>query len=435
MNVTANPLINAFREVLKDVEMDYRESSHDSTSQLEWEIYRRAYRLIELNKTDTTRKDILFIDSGFRTYETDVCNVTYIQLGGLYRDVEGNLKPMVRGRDALILSVSRVRSGDGYDVRARVKGIDSRVLLGRPDEEFVAGQELTRLIRKIRPRISKDYRAYRRFSRYLTALIELSYALKLYDVLRQERSLNPLIVIDGTLMRWFAVRRRGGTVDGVDVLTALTGLDETTVLKYLTNVVGLSKSSKTTNLLRVRKLVREKGYDELSEVYGIFDWNGLREAVDLMGDRDVDEGVEGTLKEHVRIYNRMVYHVRGVWVVRAPVVTVGLNVYMVDVHSMKPVIDFNSDSLIVDKDALNNVNERLAEAIPSVFAFRSRLVGVPPYGFMEVDQAVRVGGDEARAIDVAFIKAISESGGTDVAWAFALISSSVLRRYGYRWGV
>ena len=425
--MSADLIVEALEDVLREAEADYKRSSGTPLQEVEFRVYSALY---ELRKLSAPRKElgVLFVDSGFKTYETDVNVIRYVEIAGVYRDPEGKVVDCGARVDSLVIYASRFRGNGVYEVHVYLRPINTPVLGGDASFASTVSQELTRAVREFFPTGIRRPHVFKRFANYLTSLLELAYAVKLYVKLREEKGLNPIVVVDGSLTRWFAIKRATG-VDGVDVLEMFTGLSEGEVVSALEKVVGLSKTTKLTNLLRVKRLLAERGVSEGEEVFGVFNASVPSSLVQVSG-----ENVYQALREHVKVYNRLVYQRRGVWSARSPVRVADGGIYMVDVYSKAPVVVATRSGIKVNEEAARAVNEKLESYVPTIFAYRERLHGLPPTGYMQVDLAVRVGGEKSRALDTSLVKAMSKVAESEVNKALALLlaSRSTLKRYGYR---
>lgn len=423
----ADPVANALEDVLKEADTDYKRSTGSQLQELEFRLYSTLHELKRLSYPQKPQ-GVLFVDSGFKTYETDVNVIRYMEIAGIYRDHEGKIVDCGTHVDSLVIYASRYRVSDVYDLRIYFRPVETLILKSDISRASLISQELTRAVRKFFPSGIKRPHIFKRFVNYLTGLLELAYAAKLYVMLKEGKGLDPIVVIDGSLMRWFAIKRVT-EIDGIDVLEILTGLSEGEIIRFLERVAGLSKTTKLTNLLRVKRLLSEKGVNENEEVFGIFNQN----AMDNIVLRDT-ESIYQALREHVKVYNRLVYQRRGIWSVRSPVKVADGSIYMVDVYSNSPVVTVKKSSIIVNGEAVKAVNEKLESYIPAIFAYREKLLGLSPTGYMQVDLAARVGGNKSVALDISLVKAMSRVPESEVSKALALllVSQSTLKRYGYK---
>ncbi|MEM2021028.1 MAG: hypothetical protein QXP80_02230, partial [Zestosphaera sp.] len=262
-------LIDVLEEVIEDLMTDYLNSRNDESVRIKNEVFNTYYEVKEIGLPGKPSV-VGFVDAGFKPYRTDVSIVIPIRLGALLRMESGGLlsvnevlnKPSTEG---LVLYSSRRAVGEGFEFRVKVRSssVDS-LLFERPGDDAVASQELSRFVREfISSSLKERPGFFTRFTLYIEGLIELAYAVRLLDGVKREAGIDPkCVVLDGTLIKWFAVRRgSAGAIDGINVLSVLTGLEPNNIKDLLWRVVGLSKTSKFTSVARSYSLFRKAGIE------------------------------------------------------------------------------------------------------------------------------------------------------------------------------
>lgn len=431
-------LTDILSEVVDDLKQDYLSSKSDELVRLRDQVLGSFYEVKSI-ATPSESLAVGFVDAGFHPYKTDVSFIVPMKIGALLRDYDGRIltvnevlsKPSV---ESMVLYSSRRPSGETYEFRVKVRSAsDNSLLFEKRGDDLIASQEINRFVREfIRPSLKKEPAFFTRFTKYIEGLIELAYAVKLLYSIRGAGLKLRYVALDGTLIKWFAVERASsGQVDGLNIASALSGLDVDTVKNLLWSVVGLSKTTKFTNLARSYGLFHSSIgasnglYTTPSLGKGEIVCRILTEQLSMPKRRDL-------AKEIVRMVNRVVYDKNGVYVSRFPLTTDSKNVFVLDLHVPEPILSV-SDTVKYNAHVAAHVRRVLDEVVNELFRIRSKLVGEPPYGSMEVDRLVRFGKEESAAFEDTLISLARSSLEDELASALVQAFSPTTRmRYGYR---
>ena len=74
---------------------------------------------------------------------------------------------------------------------------------------------------------------------------------------------------------------------------------------------------------------------------------------------------------------------------RTPLSVDGVNIYVFSIYTRSPLIKLR-EGFAVDEAGVEEASRRLAVGAGAIFSRLTRTPGYPPYGFMEVDQLVRL---------------------------------------------
>jgi hypothetical protein len=397
MSILENPLnrlLGVVEKVVKELREDYTRSRASGIIGAREGVYREYYEVRETPPAPQTRP-VIFVDAGFHVLETDVLILMLVNVGGVVRGLEGRLlyPPHIgdyEPTDALILYGRWSEAESDERFKLRVVPISERPLLYNDEKAEKVSNELTRLINERSRRVVssvKRLRLYRRLVKYLEQLIEVAYALKLQDRV----GVHSLAFVDGTLVRWFSTR--AGLVhfefDGLDMLEVLTGLDKATLKRRLKSVYGLVKQTKITSIARARWLFSSRPPSPLG-MYTTTNPERARRAADKINSVKESYGDEAA-RETVNLFNRFVHPRSGVWASRFPITTDSISVLHLEVHLDSPIIAYEPrvGAYALEK-ATSEVAERVPRVVEELMACRSSINWRPPYGFMEVDEKVRI---------------------------------------------
>lgn len=431
-------LVEILSEVINDLKHDYLSSRNDELVRVRDQVLKSYY---EVRSMSTPSKPLIvgFVDAGFHIYKTDISYIIPIRIGALLRDAEGRLltvnevlsKPSAEN---VVLYSSRRPSGGKYEFRVKVRSANSNSLLfERPGDDLVASQEINRFIREfVRPSRKKEPAFFTKFTKYVEGLIELAYAVKLAHKAR-EVGLEPrYVVLDGTLIKWFAVEKAGSDrVDGLNIVSALAGIDVETVKNTLWGVVGLSKTTKFTNVARSYRLFQNLKRASRS-LYTTPNVSEGEMVCRILSEQLLAPEKRNIAKEIVRVVNRVVYYRNNVYVARFPLTPDSKNVFVLDIHVSEPLLSVR-DTVKFNVDVATNVRRVLDEVVNELFRTRSKLVGEPPYGYMEVDRVVRFSRAESKLFEDTLIGLVRGSLEDELADVLVQVFSPTTRmRYGYR---
>ncbi|MCD6487621.1 MAG: hypothetical protein J7K21_00145 [Desulfurococcales archaeon] len=440
MSFHLNNILDVLEGLLRDLRDEYIVSAKDPVAAIRRRVYNRFYKPVKLS--EYPRKPIGFVDAGFTSYQLDVANIIPLQVAGIMRSEDGRLYSLkqllgVEPVELVIVYTSRRRAGNGYRVVVRIRSPVSKGLLfeTRYDAERVS-RELNKLFSSAppSPRIG-GAKALRRISKYLEGLIELAYAVKMYSRLR-ENGLE-YVVLDGSLIRWFSVRepRILGEIDGLHIASILTGYDVKSLKKNMARIIGLSKTTSSTRIIRSQDLFRQYyGEEELCNLYSIIDGDGAEEVVELLN-KYLKEGGLGASEvlEIIKMFNRIVYPYNNVFVVRFPLTMDGKHVFTLDIYSEAPVIGYRRGSVYFYKDIVPHINSFVSNVVHTMYVYRTRISSEPPYGFMEVDSLVRMRGELDKFFTDAVLALLPRLGDDKVIRILEQVFSPTTRmRYGYR---
>lgn len=431
-------LVDILSEVVNDLKHDYLSSRNDELVRVRDQALKSYYEVKSMSAS-SEYFTVGFVDAGFYPYKTDISFIIPIKIGALLRDSNGELLTIneVLNRSSvenMVLYSSRRPSGEKYEFRVKVRSATSNSLLfEKRGDDLIASQEINRFIREfVRPSLKKEPTFFTKFTKYVEGLIELAYAVKLLYKAREAGLKIRYLVLDGTLIKWFAIERAGsGRVDGLNIVSVLAGLEVETVKNLLWNVVGLSKTTKFTNIARSYRLFQ----DLKSASRGLYtapNVGGGETVCRILTEQLLIPERRNLVKEIVRIVNRVVYDRNDVYVARFPLTPDCKNVFVLDLHVPEPIISV-SDTVRFNTGVATYVKRVLEEVINELFRLRSKLVGEPPYGYMEVDRVVRFSREESKVFEDTLISLARTSLENELADVLVQVFSPTTRmRYGYR---
>ncbi|MFN3268382.1 MAG: hypothetical protein ACK416_03890, partial [Zestosphaera sp.] len=138
------------------------------------------------------------------------------------------------------------------------------------------------------------------------------------------------------------------------------------------------------------------------------------------------------VKEIIGIVNRVVYERNNVYVARFPLTPDLKNVFVLDLHVPEPILSV-SDAVRFNASVATDVRRILDEVVSELFRIRSKLLGEPPLGYMEVDREVRFSGEEGKTFEEILIGLVRGSLEDELADVLVQVFSPTTRmRYGYR---
>lgn len=427
---------------------DYLESGKDPFVEVRRNIFRKYYLVKNLN-TVPTENYYVFIDSGFKRYVMDVASITVMQVGACIREPNGRLVSLVElikepPIDSYIVYTSRKRVEDRFKFDVKVMGLSegnilvkhsdslkvSELIMGKIDE-FVSSQSRVKVF-------SKKPRFFIRLSKYITDLIELAYGLKVAVELRRV-GVKPVLVLDGTLIKWFSIERVGkSNIDGFDIVIELlksSGVnpDPYVVKELMSRTIGLAKTSKFTTLARCFELFNSQ--TSLGKELGLYTNVDLNNVVSVQQTLEAllkQRGLKEFVDETIKIFNRVVFDKNGYCVARFPLTSDGKSIFMVDLYVKDLVLKIDGQSVSLNTPVVMELNERLDKFIPELFSKRSALVGHPPLGYMEVDQAVRLPNNITKRFEELFESYLISRGELPLQPLIQAFQQSLRMRYGYR---
>ncbi|ADI31861.1 hypothetical protein [Staphylothermus hellenicus] len=445
MSIRNNDIYNIFYDLLSsivdDLRRDFIETQQDQLISLRREVFHKFYA-VENIKRDSEKVPVGFVDAGFKPYQLDVSIIIPIQISGIVRDENGKLhkiknlldKPV---NDFLMLYSSRKRRENKYIFTIKIKSFyDNSLLFNKREDAEEASREINKLLLDISgSTIFESPKSFVRLTKYIEGLLELAYALKLLLLLEENGSIVPrYIVLDGTLIKWFSIPRSPRGVDGLDILSIILGISVDEIKKYLFRIVGLSKTSKFTNIIRSHSLFHAKKPDIINGrgLYSLVDLEGIGEAAKILEEYWGRGGSKDFVRETIHIFNRIVYSNYGVYVSRFPITPDYKNVFILDIYLDQPIIDLGKEKVVVNKDKASNVNPYISYIVNTMMHYRTRAIGEPPFGYMEIDNDVRFREDRRKFFEQAFRRILRSRGDLSSRILEQVFSPTTRMRYGYR---
>lgn len=430
-------LVDILSEMVNDLKHDYLSSRNDELVAVRDQVFKSYYEVRSMSASNE-HFTIGFVDAGFYPHETDIFFIIPMKIGALLRDSNGKLLTIneVLNRssiDNVVLYSSRRPSGDKYEFRVKVRSVTNNSLLfEKRGDDLIASQEINRFIREfVRPSLKRKPAFFTKFTRYVEGLIELAYAVKLLYKAREAGLKMRYVVLDGTLIKWFAIERAGsGRVDGLNIISAITGLEVETIKNLLWNVVGLSKTTKFINIARSYGL-----FQDLRSVsrglYTVPNVGGCEAVCRILAEQLLIPERRDLAREIAKMVNRVVYDRNGVYVARFPLTPDSEKVFFLDLHIPEPIISV-SDAVRFNASIAIYAKRVLEEVVNELFRLRSKLMGEPPYGYMEVDRVVRFRREEIEVFKNILISLVRSSIEDELADVLVQVFSPTTRmRYGY----
>ena len=429
-------LINIVEETVKMLREDYIASRRAGIISVREEVYKRYYR-VEPNTVSRQDKPIIFVDAGFHLLETDVASLLVMSLGGVVRDPEGRLlyPPSIGDYEfpETLLIYGRFimeESGPGFSVK--IIPFTTENILFRGENARVVSSELNKLIgEKSRLRITslRDLKLFKKFIKYLEGLIEVAYGLKMQDLIGS----HSLVFVDGTLSRWFSIpsRIKQFNFDGLDVLGLLTGFKKEDLVYRLKSVYGLVKQSKITSIARARWLFASNVKNPLG-LHTYTNPDSARVAAQLINDRIRRNYGGEAAREVTRLFNRVIHPSMSVWAARFPLTTDGSTIIHLEAHLDKPVVGYDDkNGAYPIEESAQYIEKTVPVVVRELLSHRSMIYWYPPYGFMELDEKVRIPMSRLRRLEDLFINTIRKYTGEEGHPLEYLFESTRRMRLGY----
>lgn len=441
MALRIEDIYEVLASLVDDLRHDFIETQQNSLITLRRNVFHYYYAVESISRY-ADKIPVAFVDAGFKPYQLDVSIIIPIQIGAVIRDEDGKLhrvkklldKPV---HDFLLLYSGRRRSGDKYSFTIKIKTFhDNSLLFDTRQEAEEATKRINALLSSVgRLNDSKGPKFFAKLTKYIEGLLELAYALKLLMMLEERGSIVPsYAVLDGTLIKWFGIRRRPTSIDGLDILSAILDMEADEIKKYLFRIVGLSKTSKFTNIIRSQSLFHAKKPRHLSGrgLYSLIDLKGIHEAGRILEDRLKEEAIKKFVEEIIKIFNRIVYNNYGVYVARFPLTTDYRNVFMLDIYLDQPVMNIKDEKIIINNNIISSINSYVSYIVNTMLQYRTRIISEPPFGYMEVDNIVRLRDDTRKFIEQALIRVLRTQDDLTSRILEQVFSSTTRMRYGYR---
>lgn len=441
MSIRINDIYDLLSSIVDDLRRDFIETQQDQLISLRREVFHKFYAVENINR-DSDKIPVAFVDAGFKPYQLDVSIIIPIQISGIIRDENGKLhkiknlldKPV---NDFLILYSSRKRKDNRYIFTIKIKSLyDNSLLFNKREDAEEVSKEINKLLLNISgSTLFENPKSFIKLTKYVEGLLELAYALKLLLMLEENGSIVPAyIVLDGTLIKWFSIPRRPKGVDGLDILSIILGIDADEIKKYLFRIVGLSKTSKFTNIIRSQSLFYTKKPSTINGrgLYSLVDLEGINNAAKILEEYWKRGGNKDFVRETIRIFNRIVYSNHEVYVARFPLTPDYRNVFILDIYLDKPIIDLGKGEVVLNKDKASSVNPYISYIVNTMMQYRTRIIGEPPYGYMEIDNIVRLREDTRKFFEQALIRVLRSQDDLASRILEQVFSPTTRMRYGYR---
>ncbi len=441
----AKALFSAITSLINELREDYIASREDEYVKIRREVFKNYYLVKRIQNLQPAT--IGFVDAGFKKYKLDVSIIMPIHLGGVVKDIEGNILTLNNllkepPTDMLLLYASRRRHEGGYEFKFRLKILQKRSFLL---EDEVGAEEANKRLKEILEASGltvskKTPKIFTKLTQYIEGLVELAYAIKLLMKLEEKGYSINYTVIDGTLVKWFSIRRaerpQTQKIDGLDIVAAILGEKIGTIKSYLRRVIGLSKTTSFTRLIRSHEIFYYKLVDPSASrdnLYSLIDIDGVKRVGKLLTDFLSKHPVKDFVLETIHILNRPVYFYHGIHVSRFPLTMDGMNVFTIDIYLEKPIIDLRGDKVVVSEDQwINSVNSYIMYIVHSLFSQRARIYAEPPRGFMEVDNLVRFRPELQALFEQALLAALGQADDLTARILKQAFTSTIHMRYEYR---
>jgi len=391
----AERLLRVVEKVVKELREDYALSRRSGIIGYRERVYKEYYDVKPVDQHEQSRP-VIFVDAGFHTLETDVIVLQLVNVGGAVRGEDGRLlyPPQLGDYDATepLVLYGRWASEEGKEgFKVRIIPITDRGLLFTDERAEKVSEAITKIVNE-RSRVPvstvKRLRLYRRLVKYLEQLVEIAYALKLQDLVGR----HSLVFVDGTLARWFSVRYglRFFDFDGLDILEALTGISSDQLKDRLMSVYGLVKQTKITSIARARWLFSSSTTNPLG-LYTTTNPEHADRASRLINDVVRKKYGEEAGEELVKLFNRVIHPKHDVWVARFPLTTDGTSILHLEMHFEKPIISYREGlGAHPIKESAERASGKVQHVVEDLLACRTSISWKPPFGFMEVDEKVRI---------------------------------------------
>lgn len=411
-------LLRVVQRVVRAMRHDYIASRESGIVKDREEVY-KAYYKVKFFASTAQKKPVVFVDAGYHVSESDVASLIFVNIGGCVRDEEGKLRFTgdigdYPNTESYFIYGRWLETAGEPQYSIQIVPVEEFGLLLSEEKALSISEELTELINrgfsKTLPR-ERAIRLFKRLVKYIESLLELAYTLKF----AKRVGVNSVNVVDGTLARWFGVRQvRFFGFEGLDILKALTRYTKEQLLDVLTNTYGLVKTTKFTTVARARWLFKSSISNPLG-LYALTNADSAKRAAQLIDDKIKKKYGENIAQETTLLFNRKVHPKTGVWAVRFPLTTDGTTVLHLEAHSLKPIIwyDENSKSIVTDPQTADGLSNLITDIVEEIMAYRTNSHGLPPHGFMEIDERVRIPRNFYHQLEDMFVQVIREETGEE----------------------
>jgi len=409
-------LLGVVERIVKALKQDYVASREAGIVSEREEVYRAYYRVHPIPIGYQSRP-VIFVDAGFHVLETDVLSLVVTSVGGCVRDEDGRLHyPSELGDyefpETLFLYGRWVERAGQPEFTIKLIPVNAAGLLYNEERSEKVSTELTNLINKrIKTTVSrvKLLRLFRKMVKYLEGLLEIAYSLRLQDLL----GFDTVAIVDGTLSRWFSVKTgiKFFDFDGIDILEVLVGKSRETIIQRLMRTYGIVKNAKFTSIARARWLFKVLPSNPLG-LYANTDAESAEKAVAIVNSKIREKYGEEAGEEAALMFNRVVHPRAKLWSAKFPITTEGNTVVYLEAHTEGPVLGYERGrGAYAQVSIAEELKKRISSAVEDVMAHRSSIFWYPPYGFMELDQYVRIPMSRLRKLEDVFINVIRRETG------------------------
>jgi len=409
-------LLRVIERVVKELRDDYISSRRSGIIGDRERVYREYYDVKPVVPHKQSRL-VIFVDAGFHILETDVIVLQLVNVGGAVRGGDGRLlyPPQLGDYDVTepLVLYGRWTSEEGEEsFKIRIVPITDKGLLFTDERAEKASEAITKIINersKLAISTVKRLRLYRRLVRYLEQLIEIAYALKLQDLVGK----HSLVFVDGTLARWFSVKHglKFFDFDGFDLLEVLTGGSGDQLRERLMGVYGLVKQTKITSIARARWLFSSSVSNPLG-LYASTNPERADRASHIINNEVRKKYGEEAGEELVKLFNRVIHPKHEIWAARFPLTTDGTSILHLEMHLERPIISYKVGyGALPNGDSAKRASEEIPLIVEDLLACRTSINWKPPFGFMEVDEKVRISTRLLHRIEDLFISIIRRETG------------------------
>lgn len=409
-------LLKVIRRVVKAMRQDYLDSRESGIVKDREDVYEAYYKVMPLTLT-SQKRPVVFVDAGYHVLETDVSSLIFVNIGGCVRDEDGKLKnagdigDYPNTESYFIYGRWLEKSGEPH-YSVQLVPVEEYGLLLNEEKALRVSSELTELVNKgfskTLPR-ERAIKLFKRLVKYVESLLEVAYTIKL----SKNVGSSNISVVDGTLVRWFGVKQvKFFGFNGLDILGVITHRSREQLVDALTKVYGLVKTTKFTTIARARWLFK----NNLSNPLGLFALtNGelAEKAAQLIDERIKKKYGEEAARETTLLFNRKAHPKSGIWAARFPLTTDNVIVLHLEAHSTEPIIEYGEKSRVVKvhPQVADELGKRVVDVIEDIMAYRTNSLGLPPHGFMEIDEKVRIPHSFYHKLEDIFVQVVREETG------------------------
>ncbi|MGC8982199.1 MAG: hypothetical protein ACP5KA_00360 [Desulfurococcaceae archaeon] len=426
--------------IVREMLEDYDAVKKSPIVRLREELY-HAYYVVDKIGLGRQEVPVVFVDAGFKVFETDVSTLMIVNVGARVRSEDGSLYRVADLSDyppiESYLIYGRVLEADSRpEFKVRIIPVDECPLLLSHESSERVSDNITKLVNeRFSPPATREraIRLFKRLINYIENILEEAYALKVENLIVKK---NAIKLLDGTLVRWFGLKQiKVFRFEGLDVLSEVLGVGKDVLVDKLEGVYGLIKTTKFTSVARARSIF--KGHESASGLYSLVTDRSAEEAARLLNNAlSLGSASLEAVKEAVAVLSRTSQPYTGLWVSRFPLTPDGINVMYLEVHSKEPPlrVDEAGRQVLSNGKVAAELGGKVSYVVNNIAAHRSLIPGLPPHGFMEVDRDVRVETRQALKIESEIVNAIRRLS-RELGHPLELVFSSAWKmRIGYKRG-